>query len=177
MRRLCSWLLFLAACTGSSQGTMPTPMSPSTCPVYPEPACPETVCPDKPCPAYAPVAPPPVASDWHCFVMRGFTDGDIGLCQASAAGCEKMRKLAKSQKGVRSSPCATRATAYCFGITQDNSWHRHCTPTLADCEFSLARDREHPSDEPEELGTCQLTRNINPLDAAARFNSAAPSTH
>lgn len=98
--------------------------------------------------------------------MRGLNDGDVGLCMASAEGCEDMRKFAASKKAGTQSPCVIRPTAYCFGITLDNTWHRRCTPTPEECEFTLGIYRKNPRAERRRLGTCQLTRNINPLDAA-----------
>ena len=59
-------------------------------------------------------------------------------------------------------------------LTKDNTWHRHCTTTLEDCEYVLTYKRRDGPDEPRELGTCRQTRNINPLDAANRIEAIMP---
>lgn len=170
MRRLCCCLLFLTACIGTSQVTPPR-----ACPACPEPECKETVHPDKLASNCPQVAPPPAAKNWHCLVVTGSKEGPIGLCNASAAGCQRVRNRVRAErKHLTPSPCTTRLTAYCYEVTLDNTWHRLCGPTRKDCEESLALDRAESSSEPEEFGVCQLMRNIDPLKATARDAIVTP---
>ena len=168
------WLLLFAACTGTTQGAAAVPTVPLSCPVCPEPVCQETVCPAKPCPACPGVAPALVPADWHCFEVR-LEDGDMGLCNASAKGCEDIREFTKTKKAGDPSPCTTRPTAFCFEVTYDNSWHRRCTPTSEGCEKAREVYRKNPLPGRRKLGTCQLARNIDPLDALnARTAASEP---
>ena len=158
------WLLLLAACTGTSQGTTVTSTTLPSCPVCPQHECKEANSPEQPYPARPQVASSPVAPDWHCFNMPRRKSGDVGLCWTNAEGCEEMRQFVEKEAKTPSA-CTTRPTAYCFGITYNTSWDMYCTLTSDGCEEAREALRKNPPAEQRKLGTCRLTRNSHPLDA------------
>ena len=168
----CWLLLLLAACTGTSQGTMSAPTTHPSCPICPEPDCKETVCPPTTCPACPQVATSPIATDWHCFDVPRRKSGDVGLCWDSAEGCEEMRKFVENEKVGTPSACTAQPTAFCVGIRYSNVWRRDCASTHEGCEKAREVIRKDPPTEHYTLGTCQLTRNINLFDAL-NANAAA----
>ena len=170
------WLLLLAACTGTSQTPISAPISapaPLSCPVCPEPECEEAVCPATPCPVCPPPVAPPVASDWHCFHVPGRKTDGIDMCWASADACEELRVFVEKEEATTPSACTTRPTAYCFGMAYRNILHKHCAPTAQGCERARKVLRKNPPAERTRLGTCRLSRNIDPLLDAADASGAA----
>ena len=134
--------LLLAAC--GSQHTVPPAQTSEPLAETPEPTahpcdCPADVdVPEPRTPSRTRFAP----TEFWCLEYQEAEDKRLNVCYSTENTCNALKKRAIA-RGLQTTSCQVRATAFCFTMTdrvaQKVSWH--CYPSIEECQKTLFEGR------------------------------------